>query len=210
MSSSQNPSSFEKKVLAMLQGFRAAFPASPQEVIFGGKTMTLAQVHAGREEIADRLAAVHRAQHAHRRAVRAREAANAASKAFYEDGVLFARHHFGRDSKRMAAFGVPPRKVRRVLTSQEKAIAKAKAAATRTLRGTLGRRQRAAITTTAQPTLQVFGADGRLLPGQPGAPDPAATCTPSEGKEPGRSAASGPAAPDTPPKSKEPGPSGAE
>ncbi len=169
MSSAQNPSSFERRVAAMLQGFVREFPPSVQQVIFGGKPMTLAQVHERLQQIIETLANVHRTHETYRRAVAERRAALAAARSFYEDGVLFIRHHLGRESKRVTSFGIPSPKARRVLSSQEKAIAKAKAAATRVLRGTKGPKQRAAITVTPEPTLQVYGPDGRLLPGQEGA-----------------------------------------
>ena len=180
MSSAQNPSSFEKRVAAMLQGFMQAFPPSSQEVVFGGKTMSLAEVHKRLQGIVETLENVHRTQQTYHRAVLVRRAAMAAARSFYDDGVLFIRHHFGRESKRAASFGIPMPKARRTLSTSEKAIAKAKAAATRVLRGTRGPKQRAAISVTQQPTLQVFGADGKLLPGQeaPAASSPAAGAVP--------------------------------
>jgi hypothetical protein len=166
MSSAQNPSTFEKRIAAMLRGFGQEFPPSAQQVIFGGKTMTLAEVHEQLRQIVDTLENVHRTEEVYHRAVVARRAAMAAARAFYEDGVLFVRHHFGRESKRAISFGIPALRPRRALSIQEKAIAKAKAAATRVLRGTRGPKQRAAISVDVQPTLQVLGADGKLLPGQ--------------------------------------------
>jgi hypothetical protein len=183
MSQRQSPKWFEAKAAALRQGLLQHLPPSAQEVILGGKKMPLTELHRQLEEMENQLKAVHLAQSQHHWAVVARREAMPRFHALYEDAVLFVRHLFGRESTQLQDFGIKPHRPRRQLSAEAKAIARAKAAATRHLRGTRSRKQREAITLERPPVLQVLGPSGKPLPGQeptseakpPAAPEPEST-----------------------------------
>ena len=82
---------------------------------------------------------------------------------------------FGRSSPELSQFGISVGS-RTPLTSEQKAIAHAKALSTRKVRNTLGRRQRLALG-AMNPTVLVLGVDGKPLSGNsevaPATPPPA-------------------------------------
>jgi hypothetical protein len=67
----------------------------------------------------------------------------------------------GHDSEDLTKFGFKPTKPKKPLTSEQKAIKAAKAKLTRQKRGTLGKKQKAAIKETANPTVTI-GPDGKV------------------------------------------------
>jgi hypothetical protein len=81
---------------------------------------------------------------------------------------------FGRGSPELSQFGISVRQ-RKPLTSEQKAVAHAKALNTRKVRHTLGRKQH--LAQDAVPTVVVVGADGKPISGNnetaPAAPTPA-------------------------------------
>ncbi|MHB1845999.1 MAG: hypothetical protein ACYCWW_14330 [Deltaproteobacteria bacterium] len=72
--------------------------------------------------------------------------------------------HFGPKNPINPDFGAP-KPTRRKLTPEEHAVAAALGRQTRAVRGTLGPKQRLAITRTPAPTVVVLDAKGRALPG---------------------------------------------
>jgi len=163
MTGEHHTGTLERKVRAMYEGFRREFPPTCERVLFGGREMTLAEVVAALEAMEATFEAVHRAQRGYRQAVGARRRAMKGHRSTYEDAVCFLKHHLGKASPRLVGFGVALPKLRRPLTAEASAIARAKAEATRKARGVLGRRQRLALGRPPEPTLQVFGLDGQPL-----------------------------------------------
>ncbi len=163
MASIDQVGAFERRVRALVDGFVQEFPPSEQEVYFGGRKTTAAGVVAMLKQVQEVLEAVHRTDRAFRQAVADRRKAMKSHRATYEDAVFFLKHHLGRENPRLASFGVALPKPRRRLSTEAKAIARAKAAATRKARGTMGKKQRMALGRASGPTLQVFGADGQPL-----------------------------------------------
>ena len=77
----------------------------------------------------------------------------------------------GHASENLTKFGFKPTKTRKPLTAEQNALRAAKAKLTRQKRGTLGKRQKAAIKETAAPTVTI-GPDGKsvITPASSGAP----------------------------------------
>jgi hypothetical protein len=99
----------------------------------------------------------------------------AANRAFVKNATSALIQAYGTDSADLAACGITPKKTPAKRTSVENAVAAAKAAETRKLRGTKGSRQKAAIVYQGQPAVVMVGADGKPLVNAPAneAPAPA-------------------------------------
>lgn len=163
MGSAAHVGVFERRVRALTEAFTREFPASDQSVLFGGRTMTMAEVVSSLQQMLETLEAVHRTHRAFRQAVADRRRASQSHRGTYEDAVFFLKHQLGRENPRLGSFGVPLPKPRKKPTTEAKAIARAKAAATRRARGTMGKLQRLALQKAREGTVQVFGSDGQPL-----------------------------------------------
>jgi hypothetical protein len=152
----------EKLVRAMLDGFEREFPSSAEKVVFGGEKTTLAQVHERLRTMVGTFAAVDTARRTLRGALSDLHRSMKGFRSTYLDAVLYVKHHLGKDSPRLLLFGVRPPKARTPLTVEARVIASAKAAATRSARKTMGKRQRQALS-RAEPTVQVLDGAGRPL-----------------------------------------------
>jgi len=80
---------------------------------------------------------------------------------------------YGKGSPELAAFGFSTALPRQP-SSETKALAKAKAKLTRQARGTLGKRQKQAVTANGSPGLVLVGANGQAIPGITQGPTPPA------------------------------------
>jgi hypothetical protein len=78
--------------------------------------------------------------------------------------------HLGSDSPQLADFGLRARKPKRQPTAIELTISVANWRATRKARGTMGPKQRKAITTTGSPGVIVVDPNGKPLGGRPPVP----------------------------------------
>ncbi len=175
---------FEKAVRALVEGFRRELPASGHEVIFGGRKMTMEELHALLDGMAESFEAVHRAERALRQAIADRRRSVKGHRSTFGDAVVLLKHHFGKDSPALALFGLRLAKPRTPLTAEAKARAHAKSLATRKARGTLGRKQRLALGRPPEPTLLVLDAEGRVRGAaveKPAGPGPAAPADPEPG-----------------------------
>jgi len=82
----------------------------------------------------------------------------------------------GRDSEVLTSFGFKPYKKAKARTSEENALAAAKAKLTRQKRGTLGKKQKAAIQPATTPTVEISPQGGTTItPGSGGTSQPPAT-----------------------------------
>ena len=79
---------------------------------------------------------------------------------FHEDLTSVLRQQLGPDLARLKRYGVPPVKRRGPLSAEAGAIAKARERDTRRARGTMGSRQREAITTEPKPQVVISGLEG--------------------------------------------------
>src|SRR5580698_3600880 len=105
MGSAAHVGVFERRVRALTEAFTREFPASDQPVLFGGHTMTLAEVVVALQQMLDTLEAVHRTHRAFRQAVANRRRAHLSHRGTYEDAVFFLKHQLGRENPRLANFG---------------------------------------------------------------------------------------------------------
>ena len=102
--------------------------------------------------------AVVNAKQAYRSAVSARKTAQAAMDAFYASAVTSVKQALGpTNAGQLPSLGVELPAPRKEASPATKVIAKAKADATREARGTMGKKQRQAITATPGATVQVAG-----------------------------------------------------
>ena len=168
--------SFATEVQGMITGFTNSVPSSLRSMLVGGTSMTVAQIIAQFTTIEDMLTNVIATKAAWAAAVAAKKAGLAGARLFYENVLAGLKQAFGTNQTQLAAFGVAAPKPRAKPSSATKAIAHAKALATREARGTMGAKQKAAITTTPQPTVQGRGADGQPLDT---VPTPAGSSTPA-------------------------------
>jgi hypothetical protein len=185
---SSSPSKFQTEVQSMMSGLNTNMPSTLRTMLIGGSSMTIPQVIAKFQAILDMLNAVTLAKTAYQHAIATRKGELVADHAFYSNVVAFLKNAFGAtDQTTLSGFGILPPKTRAKPTTTTRAIATAKAAATRKARGTMGKKQKAAITTTPAPTVQVLGADGQPLgstaapvaPVAPPAPAPVAPPAPA-------------------------------
>jgi hypothetical protein len=179
---SNSTSKFQTEVQDMINGLTNAAPSTLRSMSVGGNPLTLAQVLAQFQAILQVLTTVSQTKLAYTAAVAARKAGMVTDRAFYANVVANLKQVFGASNQaQLAAFGIQPAKPRTKPSTTTRAIATAKAKATRTARGTMGKKQKLAITTTAQPTLQVLGPDGQPLqtPAAPASSSTSPTPTPS-------------------------------
>jgi hypothetical protein len=88
-------------------------------------------------------------------ALAARKAIEPAAKAFLKGLYVLCVYEYGAESETLRQFGFTPSKPKAKLTSQQQVIAKAKAAATRKERGTLGKKQKLAVKSPTPPSVTV-------------------------------------------------------
>jgi hypothetical protein len=173
---SNTSSKFLTEIQDMVNGLTNSVPSTLKSMSVGGDTMTIAEVLAQFQGILQVLNTVSQTKLAYTAAVAARKAGLVADRGFYANVVANLKQIFGSGNQaQLAAFGIQPAKPRSKPSTTTRAIATAKAKATRVARGTMGKKQKAAITTTPQPTVQVLGADGQPLDT---APTPAGSSTP--------------------------------
>ncbi len=157
---SDHAGAFEVKGRELCEGFRRAFPASDQPVIFGGRKMTLAEVSTALGQMEQTFAVVHEAELTFRQAVANRRRAMKAHRSTYGDAVVFLKHHLGRESPALVDFGIRPPKTPRPLSVEARAIARAKAAATRRARRLPSNRHRPDVSGRPVPTPPTEGSGG--------------------------------------------------
>ena len=101
---------------------------------------------------------------AYRAAVVAKRAASVSGRAFVEAVIAFLKLTLGPNAQAaLSSLGIAPPKVRKAASAETKAIAKAKASATRKARGIMGKKQRSTITANPQPTFHVLDGTGQPL-----------------------------------------------
>jgi hypothetical protein len=181
----------------MISGITNDLPTSVTSMTIAGTLMTKAQILSQLDGIETTLDMVSSTKTAYTEAVAARKAAMAADRTFYENVVMAVKQQLGASPSQLAAFGINPPKVKAKLSATALAISKAKAAATRALRGTKGKKQKAAITLTGQATVEVLGPDGQpLIPSASSGSAPVTPAAPAAPAAPAPAAA--PAAPAVP------------
>jgi hypothetical protein len=158
-------------IQAVINGLTNNLPSTLRVMNVNGSSMNISDVVARFQAILVVLLAVTKTKVAYAAAVAARKAEEASDHVFYKGVITNLEQIFGPgNSAALAPFGIAPPKPRAAPSTATKAIATVKAKATRTARGTLGKKQKQAITAEVQPSLQVFNADGKPLDPATGTP----------------------------------------
>jgi hypothetical protein len=131
---------------ALSEGTTKHFPNASQSLQFGGETYTVTQVQNNLGQIAALRTATLDAQASAKAKVATETAQMPPLLLFMAAYVAFVKATFGQAPDVLADFGQVPKKVRKPLTVQQQAAAKAKREATRAARGTKGSVQKKEIT----------------------------------------------------------------
>jgi hypothetical protein len=180
------PAKLEAELVKLDEGAQTQLAAGTLFTI-GGTPQTPAAMSTQLQRWVATCKAVDTALQTHKDAVAARLAITVEARTFAKGMKAVVREHFGPQSAVLAAFGmVPDHPVS--TTTQQKLVASAKRSQTRKVRGTKGKKQRAALTVVGNPAVHV-ASDGSVQIGTPPVNLPAAGTTPSEGTPTGGSTA---------------------
>jgi hypothetical protein len=159
--------------------------ASGTQVPLSGGVFTPAQIVAELQKLVTMRADVEAARAAARAKVEVERTSAPALRAFMATVVQYVRTAFGNQADVLADFGLDPKKVRTLLTVEQKAAAVAKRDATRAARGTKSAKAKKGIKGTVTGVeITPIGAE----PTKPAAQAPAApTAAPKQGTAPGGS-----------------------
>jgi hypothetical protein len=129
-----------------------------------GKKMTVKQVRARLEPILVAADKADAAKLALKKELAARDAAIAAERSSLADFGAAILGSLGHGHPHLVSFGLPSGK-RRKRTQAEEAVSAALRRQTRKVRGTMGPKQRAAVTLAGTPGLLVVDPTGKVIPG---------------------------------------------
>ncbi|MHB8417326.1 MAG: hypothetical protein ACYDCL_04570, partial [Myxococcales bacterium] len=96
---------------------------------------------------------------------------------YYKEVKAAIKSYFGSRSAILSSFGIAPDKALST-TSAKKLVAAAKRSQTRTVRGTLGKKQKLKVTVVGEPPVTI-ATDGKVAAGAPPVNLPAASNTPA-------------------------------
>jgi hypothetical protein len=130
-------------VQALITGMLKHFPNGSFK--FGSTTYTTDTLVKTFQGLAEAMVAVNAAQANAKDAVQALRAMKAKVAPVQRDLRSFLRVTFGTAAAQLAEFGMQPLKARTPLTSDKRVVAAAKAKATRTARGTTGKKKKLAV-----------------------------------------------------------------
>ena len=128
------------QVANIIAGTKKRFPDGSRQVPIRGVPMTVDEVTAKMQTFVDNRDAVEMAQAAATAKVAAERAQAPSLLAIIAAYVAFVRLTFGNSADALTDFGIPPPKARTPMTAEAKAIAAAKARATRVVRGTASKK----------------------------------------------------------------------
>jgi hypothetical protein len=135
---------FRQALQEMLQGWQAAIPTG-STIPSGGGTLEQGAV-LGQLQAYLGVFTTLDTQTTSLKQTRAQlESQQAEARQFYDGLKLAVTSYFGAKSPQLAQFGLAPRKARKALTSSQLAVKAAKAMATRAMRGTTGKKQKALV-----------------------------------------------------------------
>jgi hypothetical protein len=169
-----NKKTVATRATGMITGMRKRYPNGSQTVTVGNETITIDGAVANLQAIVDNRSAVTTARAAAKVTVANENAKMPPLIAFMAALVAFVRGVCGNDATALADFDLEPRKGRKPMTAEEKAVAAAKRQATRVSRGEVSAKKRKAIKGNVDAKLVVTPATP-AAPAAPPAPEPAAT-----------------------------------
>jgi hypothetical protein len=162
-------------------------------LILASQQQSLAQVVAVLQGRVDDDQTVRTAKAAYDTAVQTRNTNLAATQTYVHDVRQAVKAMFSNSPQTLADFGMVPNKPRTPLTVGQKVLAAAKAKATRTARGTLGKNQKAKISGSVPGpvTVELDGSTRTEASGPTGSASIAASAAAPSGSSSGSSASSG-------------------
>jgi hypothetical protein len=183
MSKTVAKSSEVAEVKQLILGTQKHYPTGSSTLQVGGATFTVASLTQLMQDFVDNRAAVETAQAATKAKIAAERAQAPAQLAVIRAFVTIVKATFGSSADALADFGLAPPKARTPLTAEQKAVAAAKRAATRTARHTAGKNQKKAVKGAVNATLVVTpqaGSEPAVTTPAPvaAAPAPAGSTTP--------------------------------
>jgi hypothetical protein len=137
----------------LIAGIAKRFPTATATLTFGNATRTVSQVAQLLQSFVDLRSAAVASQAAAKERVAAERAQSPALLVVLDEFVSFVRATFGNSPEALADFGLSPRKGKKPLTAEQKAVAAAKRKATREARRTMGSVQRKAVKGAVKVTL---------------------------------------------------------
>jgi hypothetical protein len=169
----------ELKLDTAIDGCTVAFPPGLTSLTIRGVSYTQATLEAQLVSLDARFKSARSAHAALHQFAIDRAMLEAAARQFLADLRSSLAGAVGINNQLLAQWGFPVVKPPKPLTSEEKLLRAAKAKLTRQKRGTLGKRQKAALKQTTAPTVQV-NADGTsvVIASPPPAPSGPAGATP--------------------------------
>jgi hypothetical protein len=158
------PSAFEAQLVQMDAGVEETLPAGTVLTI-AGTAMKQSAIDTQLQGYITTFKAVDAAKQAYQEAVAARLAITVEARTFYLQLKAVLKTYFASQNAALATFGITADKAV-VSSTKTKLLATAKRAQTRTVRGTKGKKQAAAITVVGEPPLSMSSA-GALEIGAP-------------------------------------------
>jgi hypothetical protein len=192
------PTKFENQLTTMDNGILKYLPAAASLTLEGTSTKQPA-IDTALKGWLQTFNAVEVTKQAYQDAVKARLAITVEARTYYKALVAALKQYFGTQSAMLNNFGITPDKVKTTSTTT-KLQAAAKAKQTKAVRGTLSKKQKAAITVVGNPPI-TLSSDGTLQAGPPPINLPASSSTTPAAPTPGSvsapvvNAAPAPAAP---------------
>ncbi len=168
---------FVAKITAMIGGFLKVFTPNMTFTV-NGAPLTQGQIVQKLQGFVATIGKVPQTKAAWRAAVAAKNAEHPVAKALLAQLTTMLKQTLGDMDAQLPDFGIEPPKPRAKPSVEKAAVAVGKRRGTRQVRGTKGRKQAEAITTTGTPGLALMGADGAVVPGAltgptlPGAAEP--------------------------------------
>jgi hypothetical protein len=129
---------------ALIAGIKKNLSTVPQLTV-GGQNLTPAQVEAQLLAFATLRSDVNAAKTAWETKLADERSKGPALQEFLAAVVSFVRGTFGNSPETLAEFGLKPKKAAKTLTAEEQAAKAVKAKATRTARGTKGKKEKLAV-----------------------------------------------------------------
>jgi hypothetical protein len=167
----------------MIAGTKKRFPNPSQVLVFGGGNHTVAEVTSDMQSFVTNRTAVNQARAALQVALDADEAAAPSLLDIISEYTKFIRTTFGTAADALGDFDLKPPKAPAPRTAEQKAIAAAKAKATRAARGTTSTKQKKAVKGNVTATLVVTPGTAAPAPA-PVTEAPAAPASPAPAAAP--------------------------
>jgi hypothetical protein len=168
------------EVRELLSGIGKHFRDPTQTITVGGTSMTVQQASSKLQTLVDLRNAVVGAQNTAKAKVAAERDQLPALTDFVAAFVVFLRSTFGAAAEPLGDFGLLPPRARTPMTAEQKAVAAAKARATREKRGTQGPKAKKAVHGNVTATLVVTPAPAPAAAPAPAPAPGAAAGTPQQ------------------------------